>query len=44
MYALNIACVHFFQIAMGIPLYNIKDIRTMYGRDPFGKDPIDLDK
>lgn len=44
MYALNIACVHFFQIAMGIPLYNIKDIRTMYGHDPFGKDPIDLDK
>ncbi|XP_020604828.1 acetyl-CoA carboxylase-like isoform X1 [Orbicella faveolata] len=31
------------QIAMGIPLYNIKDIRTMYGHDPFGKDPIDLD-
>ncbi|XP_029189065.2 LOW QUALITY PROTEIN: acetyl-CoA carboxylase-like [Acropora millepora] len=31
------------QIAMGIPLYNIKDIRTMYGVDPFGKEPIDFD-
>jgi len=29
---------------MGIPLYNIKDVRSMYGHDPFGKDPIDLDK
>ena len=29
---------------MGIPLYNIKDIRTMYGLDPYGKDPIDFDK
>ncbi|KAJ7391694.1 hypothetical protein OS493_017391 [Desmophyllum pertusum] len=31
------------QVAMGIPLYNIKDIRTMYGLDPYGKDPIDFD-
>lgn len=31
------------QIAMGIPLYNIKDVRTMYGVDPFGKEPIDFD-
>lgn len=29
---------------MGIPLYNIKDVRTMYGVDPFGKEPIDFDK
>ena len=29
---------------MGIPLYNIKDVRTMYGLDPFGKVPIDFDK
>lgn len=29
---------------MGIPLYNIKDVRTMYGLDPFGKEPIDFDK
>lgn len=32
------------QVAMGIPLYNIKDVRTMYGLDPFGKEPIDFDK
>ena len=32
------------QVAMGIPLYNIKDVRTMYGVDPFGKEPIDFDK
>ena len=29
---------------MGIPLYNIKDVRTMYGMDPFGNEPIDFDK
>lgn len=29
---------------MGIPLYNIKDVRTMYGLDPFGKELIDFDK
>lgn len=29
---------------MGIPLYNIKDVRTMYSLDPFGKEPIDFDK
>ena len=29
---------------MGIPLYNIKDVRTMYGLDPFGKEPINFDK
>ena len=29
---------------MGIPLYNIKDIRTLYGMDPYGKEPIDFVK
>ena len=32
------------QIAMGIPLYNIKDVRTMYAVDPFAKEPIDFDE
>jgi len=31
------------QVAMGIPLYNIPEIRMLYGRpDPFGTDPIDF--
>jgi len=29
---------------MGIPLYCIKDVRTMYDVDPFGTEPIDFDK
>lgn len=32
------------QVAMGIPLYCIKDVRTMYDVDPFGTEPIDFDK
>ena len=32
------------QVAMGIPLYCIKDLRTMYDVDPFGTEPIDFDK
>lgn len=32
------------QVAMGLPLHLIPDIREMYGRDPFGKDVIDFDK
>jgi acetyl-CoA carboxylase/biotin carboxylase 1 len=31
------------QIAMGVPLYCIKDIRIMYGLAPNGTSPIDLD-
>uniref|UniRef100_A0A8C0HDP9 acetyl-CoA carboxylase n=1 Tax=Chelonoidis abingdonii TaxID=106734 RepID=A0A8C0HDP9_CHEAB len=31
------------QIAMGIPLYRIKDIRVMYGVSPWGDVPIDFD-
>jgi len=31
------------QVAMGIPLYNIPEIRMLYGReDPYGVDPIDF--
>jgi len=31
------------QVAMGIPLYNIPQIRQMYGKeDPYGKDKIDF--
>ena len=28
---------------MGIPLYRIKDIRVLYGQDPWGGDMIDFD-
>ncbi|XP_054857972.1 acetyl-CoA carboxylase 1 isoform X1 [Eublepharis macularius] len=31
------------QIAMGIPLHRIKDIRVMYGVSPWGDTPIDFD-
>ncbi|ESP03134.1 hypothetical protein LOTGIDRAFT_199489 [Lottia gigantea] len=31
------------QIAMGIPLYRIKDIRMLYGEDPWGDNSIDFD-
>lgn len=31
------------QVAMGIPLHRIKDIRVLYGEEPFGDTPIDLD-
>lgn len=31
------------QVAMGIPLNRIRDIRTLYGMDPRGSDPIDFD-
>ncbi|CAG9136069.1 unnamed protein product [Plutella xylostella] len=31
------------QIAMGLPLYHIKDIRLLYGESPWGTSCIDLD-
>ncbi|KEI40541.1 uncharacterized protein L969DRAFT_22502 [Mixia osmundae IAM 14324] len=31
------------QIAMGIPLHRIRDIRTLYGKSPHGKSKIDFD-
>nr|XP_061801537.1 acetyl-CoA carboxylase 1-like isoform X7 [Nerophis lumbriciformis] len=31
------------QIAMGIPLYRIKDIRMLYGTQPWGDTPIDFE-
>ncbi|PWN41690.1 putative acetyl-CoA carboxylase [Ceraceosorus guamensis] len=31
------------QVAMGIPLYRIRDIRTLYGMDPRGAEPIDFE-
>ncbi|KAK6168614.1 hypothetical protein SNE40_019811 [Patella caerulea] len=31
------------QIAMGIPLYRIKDIRCLYGEEPWGENKIDFD-
>ena len=30
------------QVAMGIPLHRIKDIRVLYGLDPKGTTPIDF--
>lgn len=32
-----------FQISMGIPLHRIKDIRVLYGMQPWGDSPIDFD-
>lgn len=31
------------QIAMGIPLHHIRDIRTLYGKSPHGRSEIDFD-
>ncbi|CAN0299278.1 unnamed protein product, partial [Laminaria digitata] len=31
------------QVAMGLPLHLIPDVREMYGRDPHGMDVIDFD-
>lgn len=31
------------QIAMGIPLHQIRDIRTLYGKNPHGNSQIDFD-
>ncbi|GAA5920490.1 hypothetical protein JCM1841_003513 [Sporobolomyces salmonicolor] len=31
------------QIAMGIPLHRIRDIRTLYGKSPHGRSAIDFD-
>ncbi len=31
------------QIAMGVPLHRIKEIRIMYGEDPWGATPINFD-
>ncbi|XP_040354637.1 acetyl-CoA carboxylase isoform X4 [Ixodes scapularis] len=31
------------QIAMGLPLHRIKDIRLLYGESPWGDSPIDFD-
>ncbi|BFZ10005.1 hypothetical protein BsWGS_13044 [Bradybaena similaris] len=31
------------QVAMGLPLYRIKDIRLLYGMDPWGNSEIDFD-
>ena len=36
--------VLFLQIAMGIPLHRLKDIRLLYGEKPYGDEPIDFDK
>ena len=38
----NIPAVQ-LQIAMGVPLYRIRDIRTLYGMDPHGVTEIDFD-
>ncbi|XP_043279502.1 acetyl-CoA carboxylase isoform X2 [Venturia canescens] len=32
------------QIAMGLPLHRIKDIRLLYGESPWGDSPIDFDQ
>lgn len=31
------------QVAMGIPLYRIKSLRTLYRLDPWGSAPINFD-
>ena len=32
------------QVAMGLPLHRIKDIRALYGKDPWGDCAIDYNK
>jgi acetyl-CoA carboxylase / biotin carboxylase 1 len=39
---INLPCCQ-LQVAMGIPLHRIADIRKMYGRHKLGKDNIDFD-
>lgn len=34
--------IQFPQIAMGIPLHRIKDIRALYGEKPWGDSPINF--
>jgi hypothetical protein len=31
------------QVAMGIPLHRIRDIRVLWNEDPWGSTPLDLD-
>jgi len=38
---INLPCCQ-LQVAMGVPLHRIKDIRRLYGRHPCGKDTIDF--
>lgn len=35
--------IHLKQIAMGIPLYRIKDIRALYHEEPWGESRIDFE-
>lgn len=44
--SINLCCTDvtiFCQIAMGIPLQRIKDIRMLYGVQPWGDSPIDFE-
>ena len=44
-FALFIFClVHHVQIAMGLPLHRIKDIRLLYGEDPWANSTINFDE
>jgi acetyl-CoA carboxylase/biotin carboxylase 1 len=40
----DLTVLAFFQVAMGIPLSNIPQIRRFYNRDPYGHDKIDFVK
>ena len=39
---LNLPCCQ-LQVAMGLPLHRISDVRKMYGRNPIGRDTIDFE-
>lgn len=44
--SINLCCTNatvFCQIAMGIPLQRMKDIRMLYGVQPWGDSPIDFE-
>lgn len=36
-------CIFWFQIAMGVPLHRLKDIRLLYGESPWGMTPISFE-
>ena len=43
MYMIKVPDFTRFQVAMGIPLHRIKDIRVMYGEEPWGESVIDFE-
>ena len=41
-----ISCINYcsFQVAMGVPLHRIKDVRVLFDEDPWGNNMFDFEK